>query len=349
MAEIYITAQRLIETLNIDSQELIDVENFIDSALNTEWTLVLGKDYKVVNGQGLREYTSSGAIVIAECLKAKAKTKTKGNWFKKQVKELISAVKRNLQKTHVQERIVNNSSSLLQNNSYYFLSKADVVAIFRTRSEHLTKMSRQASRNEATLLVQGDDYLDIPDKGVYYSLSGMMKLAKVFAQEMGSKDRREWCTEVGDTITPYMQSILNQIQDRDKAIDKAVDRAKQNVLSRCQVTGVKGNKIKKIPMTGHHLYSRAEYPHLVDSVDNIICIASTVHDHFHQFMGGTKVSCTVDDFIRFVQLYYPENELVCIWLTQQKLRLGNQQPISKRDHHVLHLSWPIPRLLNPDQ
>jgi hypothetical protein len=347
MAEIYITSQKLLETLKISSQELIDLEDFVYSDLNTKWTLTLGKDYRVVSAEGLREYTASGAIVIAECLKAR--TKTKDNWFKKRVQELIDTVKRNLQKTRVQERIVNNSSSLIQNNSYYFLSKADVVAIFHTRSDYLTEISKRASRNEATLLMQGEDYLDVPDKGVYYSLSGMMKLAKVFAQDMTRKDRREWCSDVGDIVTPYMQSILKQIENRGQAIDLVVQQAKRNAGNKCQVTGRKGNRAEKVPMAGHHLYSRAEYPHLVACLDNIICISCAVHDHFHQYMGGSKVSCTADDFLRFVRLYYPENELVCLWLTQQKLKMGNQQPISTRDHHVLHLPWPIPKLLTPGQ
>jgi hypothetical protein len=66
MTNIYITSTKLCETLNIDSTELIAMEQFFDAHDDDQWEVIEGKDYKIVSGNGLREYTSSGAYAIAE-------------------------------------------------------------------------------------------------------------------------------------------------------------------------------------------------------------------------------------------------------------------------------------------
>jgi hypothetical protein len=345
MAEIYITSKKLIETLNISGQELLDIEQFFDSIPDDEWDLKQGNDYRVVAGNGLREYTCSGAFTIADYLQFKKKSEN--GWFKNLIDSLITAIKGNVRKAFVKQQILNNSSSLVQSNSYYFLSSTDVVAIFKTRSDYLRKMALEARRDDKTTLINGEDYTDVPDKGIYYSLSGMVKLAQVFAANITRRNRKDWCSVVGDVVNPCLEDILKEIKTRDQSVQTASNRARRRTQGRCHVTGKKGTRAQPIPMAAHHLYSRAEYPHLVDSVDNIICITCEVHDHFHQSMGGAKVPCTLDDFEAFVMQFYPESN-VFIWLQNQRLRLGNQQkPIKSKERHVFHLPWPIPNLLSP--
>jgi hypothetical protein len=344
VAEIYITSKKLIETLKITDYELIEIETFFDSIPDDQWDLKEGTDYKVVAGNGLREYTCSGAFAIADYLQFKQQSER--GWFRNLIDTLIRAIKGDIRKAFVKQQVLNNSSSLVQNNNRYFLSSADVVAIFKTRSDYLTKMFEEAKRDDKTALIKNEDYLELPDKGFYYSLSGMVKLGQVFSANIIRRNRKDWCSDVSEVVNPCMADILKQIDARNKAIDKAVNQARTRADKKCQVTDLKGTRVKPISMAGHHLYSRAEYPHLVDSVDNIICITVEVHNHFHQFMGGTQKPCTLDDFERYVKQYYPASN-VFIWLQQQRLRLGNQQPIKTRDRHVLHLPWPIPQLLLP--
>ncbi|MBW4549847.1 MAG: hypothetical protein KME35_01785 [Aphanocapsa sp. GSE-SYN-MK-11-07L] len=319
------------------------MEEFIDADPDDEWELNEGKDYKVVNDLGLREYTETGAFAIAGCLEHQ-RSAQKG-WFQKLIQKLIQTTKGDIRKVFVQQKILNNSSSLVQNNDLYFLSTADVVAIFETRPDYLRKISELAKRSDKTILVKNEDYLDLMDKGIYYSLSGLVKLAKVFAQELTQKNRRIWCGDVGENINIYVKDILKQIESRNDAIENAIKQAKTKAGRKCQVTGVKGDKIQKVPMAGHHLYSKAEYPHLAACVDNIICIANDLHNDFHQYMGGFDKPCTLDDFVTFIKCYYPEQTAVLTWLQAKKLILGTpQQDITK---HVLQLSWPIPQLALP--
>ena len=46
MAELYITSQKLVETLKIATQDLIETEQFFDSIQDDEWELTEGKDYQ---------------------------------------------------------------------------------------------------------------------------------------------------------------------------------------------------------------------------------------------------------------------------------------------------------------
>lgn len=343
MAVIYITSKKLIETLKITGAELQELEQFIDSDPDDEWELTEGTDYKiVVAAMGLREYTETGAFAIAECLEFRRAAKQ--GWFRKLIRELITAIRGNIRNAFVREKILNNSSSLALNNNRYFLSSRDVTAIFGTRPDYLRKMATEAQKQEQPL-IKDEDYIEIPDEGIYYALQGLSKLAKVFADSLKDKNRKDWCSDVGKVIDPSIKSILHQLEKRNSDIASAVSRAKQRAGRRCQVTGKRGTPAEPIPMAGHHLYSRAEYPHLVASVDNIICITCEVHDHFHQTLGGKNRPCTLDDFEQFVKAYYPESQTALIWLHQKRLILGNQQ--SNTQNHVLNLPWPIPKLLAP--
>lgn len=347
MTDIYITSKKLCDTLKISSTELIDLENFIDSDPDDEWDLKEGADYKIVGlvqGKKLREYTCSGAFAVAECLEFKRKKER--NWFQNLIQTLIDTLKGHIQTAFVKEHIFNNCSSLVQSNDRYFLSKADVVAIFRSRGDYVQKMSLEAQRLEKPLIL-GEDYWDVPDKGIYYSLSGMMKLSHAYKVSITRRHRKDWCADVGREIAPCISSVEKQLKARNDAINAAKNQAKTRANHICQVTGEKGNAIEPVAMAGHHLYSQAEYPHLAATVDNIICIAEKkVHNHFHQVVGFGK-PCKLDDFERFVKQYYPENTEVLLWLQGKRLILGDQKPITPKERHVLHLPWPIPKLLPP--
>jgi hypothetical protein len=193
---------------------------------------------------------------------------------------------------------------------------------------HFIRVGRLGSLIFVTPL---DDY--------YFSLDGVFKIAQVLGQKLTRKNRREWCEEVGTVIKPKINEIVDQIKDREKNIAKFMNAAQKRDKSICQVSGATKNKINKLKLGVHHLYGQNSYPHIADSVDNLITLDCKVHDQFHvDYMGGTNQSCTIDNFIEFVHAYYPENTKVVTWLTQQKIKLGNPQPIDlAKPPHVLYL------------
>ena len=334
MPEVFITSQELINLLKVSSVELIDIQKILDSINNDKWKLVEGKDYKIVSkNTGLREYTLSGAYKITCYLKISKKRDVVDV-----VKKWFFGKHKNIRIAFVIMKILDNCSSLVKSIGQFFLSQADVIVILGTRSDYLVKMVKYVQSTQFAL-IKGQDYDNFIDGGgIHYSLEGIHKLTKVFQEKMSEKHRREWCADIGEVITPQVNEIVAQILNRDQEIQAAMDRVKKRDKKTCQVSEEKVDSINKLNLAAHHLYSRSEYPHLADVDSNLITLTTRIHEQFHnEYMGGNTKPCTVDDLIDFVQRYYPTNTKVVIWLLKQKLTLGNQQPLNKRERHVLYL------------
>jgi hypothetical protein len=334
MPEMYITSKELIKILKITEQKLLEIEIFFDADPDDDWELNEGKDYRVVcKSTGLREYTSPGAYTIAKYLEATQKQN-----FWDLVKEWFLHSKKNIRQAFVRKKILDNCASLIKKNGLFFVSRTDTIAIFGTRSDYLKKMDEYASQTDYAL-IEGKDFEDFLDQGgLHYSLSGIYKLSRAFYECIKLKNRKEWCKDVGEVVSPQIDDIAKQIIQREKNIQKVMDRVKKRDKETCQITQQKKNSINKLKLSAHHLYSRNEYPYLADVENNLITLSCDVHDEFHQhFMGGTNKPCTIDDLIEFIHQYYADNSQVVLWLEQQKLILGHPQPITKRQRHVLYL------------
>ena len=335
MAKVYITSKDLIKTLIITDQNLIDIETFFDADADDEWELLEGKDYKVVIAStGLREYTESGAYAIARYLEA---TKKPGFWDL--LNEWIFHTKAKIRQSFIRRKILENSSSLVKRNDRFWISRSDAVAIFGTRSDYLTKMADHTQKTKFSL-IEGQDSENFIDDGLYFSLEGIAKLAQAFHECQTKKNRKEECREVGEVIKPQVEDIVEQIRKREKRIASAMEKAKRRDRSTCRLTGQRNNRVNQLKLSAHHLYSQNEYPLLADMEDNLITLACEVHDQFHiNHMGGCQKPCTIDNFIDFVQRYYPDQTDTLNWLGYQQKRLGKQEPVSKRKPHVLYLPF----------
>jgi hypothetical protein len=337
MAEVYITSQKLIEVLQITDEKLEEIESHFDAIPDDKWELLEGKDYRVViQTTGLREYTPSGAYAIAEYLEQTRQAQEKG--LLGLLRRFIRKLKGDIRKAFVRDKILNNCSSLVKRSDQFFISESDAVVIFGTHRHHFRKMAELAKSSDKTILLETIDYADfIDDSERYFSLSGIYKLSQVFGQQMAKKNRQDWCKDVGEVIKPQVDDIVHQILRREKHVQSAMKNVKKRDHKTCQITNVKQNRANQPKLAAHHLYSRAEYPHLADVENNLITLTTDVHDQFHQHMEGYDKCCTIDDLIKFVQTYYPQNAKVITWLNNQKLVLGNPQPIDMRKPHVLYL------------
>jgi hypothetical protein len=334
MAEIYLTSQKLAQTLNISSDELIGIEKIFDSNPDDEWELVNGVDYRVVQANGLREYNQSGAFAIACYLEA-----TKKQSLLQKIKELILHTKEKIRHAFTGDHITNNCASLMMRNNQFFISRLDVIKIFKTNSNYLTKML-EVSKLEDRPLIEGEDYINLIEQGGYhFSLTGINKLSIVMKKSQTNRNRREWCGDVGEVIVGKVSDIVQRIRDRDKNMQKVMKSVKNKRDKKtCQVSEEKWNKINQLKLATHHLYSKQEYPHLADVEGNLITISCDIHDQFHvSFMGGALKVCTIDDFIRFVNEYHPASSKVKVWLANQKLVLGDQVAQKAKNVHVLYL------------
>lgn len=333
MAVTYITSKQLVQELRISSEKLIEIETFFDAIPDDEWELQQGKDYRVVNGNGLREYTQSGAYTIARYLES---TEQLNFWQK--ILDWFTHARKKIRQSFIRKKILDNCSSLVKRRDEFWISRADTVAIFGTRSDYLRKMEEYTKSFDQPL-IKGQDYDDFSGEGDrYFSMSGFLKLSRAFSESLTKKNRREECLDVGEVINIQIEDIVKRIIEREQAISKVKAKAKERDKKTCRVTEVKVNKIDAQQLAAHHLYSQNAYPHLADCIDNLITISVDVHNQFHdQHMGGKARPCTPDDLIKFVQQYYPENFQVVTWLEGQKLKMGHQEPMDTRKPHVLYL------------
>lgn len=338
MAKTYISGQELAKELKITVEELIEIEKFFDAIPDDEWELNEDKDYRTVKSNGAREYTQSGAYTIARYVES-----TKKLSFWESLTEWFLHTRAKVRKSFVRKKILDNCSSLMKRSDQYWVNRTDAVSIFGTNNQTLRRMLDHTQKTEFAL-IKGTHYEDFIDEGgIHYSLEGIYRLSLAFSSQLTSKNRRDECKDVGEEINPQVADIIKMIQARDKNIEKAKKDAKKRDRTTCQVTGEKPNRYKKLPLAAHHLYSASTYPHLADSVENLITVSAEIHDRFHQdFMGGTHKPCTIDDFTKFLHEYYPENSKTVIWLQNQKLKLGNQEPINPKKSHVLYL--PLSRI-----
>ena len=334
MPEIYITSQKLIKTLRIDSTKLIEIENFFDSISDDEWDLIDSTDYRIVQANGLREYTQSGAYTIARYLES-----TEKRSFFQKITEMILHTKQKIRQAFISDHIIDNCSSLVKKNDQFFISQTDVVRIFKTKSNYLKKMLEVAQREEQPL-IKGQDYIDLLDSGgFYFSLSGISKLSAAMKLSQTKKNRQDWCSDVGLVIAPRVNEVVQQICDREKRIQSVMKTVKEKRDKRtCQVTGKKWDKVNQLKLAAHHLYSKQEYPHLADVESNLITLSCEIHDQFHvSFMGGADKPCTIDDFIKFVNFYHPEHTKVKAWLANSKFALGDPVAQKSKNPHVMSL------------
>ena len=286
----------------------------------------------MVNGNGAREYTQSGAYAIARYLET-----TKKLNFWDSLKDWFLHTRARVRKGFIRKKILDNCSSLLKRSDQYWVSQRDAVSIFGTNIQTLRRMEEFAKNSQFAILL-GQHYENFDDGEIYYSLEGIYRLSLAFKTNLTSKNRKDESKDVGEEIKPQVDDIVKRIAVREKQITKTKEAAKKRDHKTCQVTNEKPDQYKPFDLAAHHLYSINAYPHLADSIENLITISAEVHNRFHlDFMGGNQKSCTIDDFMKFVQLYYPDSSQVVIWLQNQKLKLGIQEPISIKKSHVLYL------------
>ncbi|MDX2271846.1 MAG: hypothetical protein NW237_07830 [Cyanobacteriota bacterium] len=331
MAIVFVSSNKLADFLKISLEQLKQIEEEFDRIPDDKWELIKGKDYRVVNK--VREYTQTGAHAIYLYLKAHPDFI---NPDPKDIKKWFVDKKKHTQRAFVDHKILGNSTSLIRRQDDYWLSVSDVIAILGTRRDYFNKIIK--SLIAKNLMIQDIHYTRFAgSENVYISRLGIYNIAIGMRDLITQANRKEWCRDVAERISPQIDLIIKQIEARHKEIEWAKKLAKKRDKNLCKVTRMICHSL-----TVHHLYSEAYYPKIAASLSNLITLSSEIHNHFHQWMGGTNKPCTIEDFINYIFEYYPEHQSLLLWLEQQKVSLGSQQPVGSGSDHVLYL--PLKRI-----
>jgi len=148
----------------------------------------------------------------------------------------------------------------------------------------------------------------------FFSLSGLAKLSIELSLKLRSEERRDYCGRVTEVAPPVLKFLSLVPSPSSEEMNRAVNFAKSRDGS-CQITGVVRDKYnRQIELAGHHLYDKNTYRFLGADLDNILTIDKQVHEDFHQWNGGNNRTCTIHDFIEYVEWRYPEKHEVILML-----------------------------------
>jgi hypothetical protein len=310
--------KELAKALEITPERLDEIINFFDSDPNDEWEL-RENDHFIFLTEKWQErlFSYHGAFAIAKYMDA---TEKKTIW--QQIIEFVTKHKAKIRNAFVRQKVIENCSSLTTRNNRHFLSKKDIVNILSTSYGRLNKAFEDIQRSDAPMAI-GEDFDDIEGER-HYALSGLEKFCRVLSTELKNKDRQEWCAAVEFVGKKTLRELISEEEARARRIKSAMTAARKRDQDRCQVTGQKPTKHQKFNLAVHHLFSKEHYPHLAMSPENLITLKEEVHHEFHAWNGGSAKSCNLEDFIRFVNdLYsdeeqYPEREKLMIRLNKIK-------------------------------
>lgn len=155
------------------------------------------------------------------------------------------------------------------------------------RSEMIAQINQASDRNSYIF------------KNHFFSGSGLAILGRKLEVELTQKHRKAWMRAVCDYAEKAVRVIEKYELDREKRINAAMDRVRRNAKGYCQITN-RRQSIHRFNLEAHHLFDRSHYPKLADLEVNLIAIASDTHKHFHQWMGGGHISCTIEDMERYI-------------------------------------------------
>jgi len=318
--EFTIREKELAEALKITPERLDEIIAFFNSDPNDEWYLRENDHFIYLNQSWKnRLFSEHGAFAIAKYMETIEEISIWGH-----ITEFIARRKKLIRDQLIQQKVRDNSSSLTTRNNRHFLLKKNIVKIVCTSTSRLNTAFRDIQKSDNPMVIY-EDFDDI-EGARYYSLSGFEKLSKELATKLKDKDRREWCAaaEVLNSNND-LKKIISYEERKEQEINWAKKVAKERDRYSCQITGQKQTKHNTFNLAVHHIFSQEHYPHLATSMDNMITLAEDVHKEFHNWNGGNKAACTIDDLIRFVNELYPEQEEASYKLNKIKKKLGAQK------------------------
>lgn len=308
----YIEEGKLSEALELEQREFDEIVNSLQASTDEnarlkEWLHFVVQGY-INKQQPIRIFSREGAIAVASYLDSHGET------TEISVKRVLSLLKR--YRTlyidgRVRKSVYENSSSLALRSNRHWLSRVDVARIFITSIPRLNKAFQDIQKSDSPMRI-GFDFEDYGDT-TFFSLSGLEKLSMELSLKLRSEERREYCSRVREIAPPVLQFLSLVPSPSQQDVNRVVRYAK-NRDRFCQITGVARDKYENrlIKLVGHHLYDKNTYYFLADDPDNILTIAEQISEDFHQWNGGNDKTCTIDDFIEYLEQRYSEKHEVIL-------------------------------------
>lgn len=302
MVNCNITAGELARALDITPDRLADICDFFDRDPDDDWELIEGTHF-VWGPLRSRIFSSEGAIEICNYLEHNKKERPILQRWKRWLLQRDRRLKGLVIAKSVQEISEVKGQLLFKGGRAFLAPRACRQVLGLGRRQDIlnrTFVEIQRSENvEIEPLKIDEDFYDEEERR-YFSRSGLASVSKQLGTRLTQKHRREWVKTVSEYAPPALAAIEKYESDRETRIAKIAKRVKRQANGRCQLTN-RRRSVHKFDLEVHHLFDKSTYPHLADIEANMIAIESYRHDHFHQWMGGATVSCTVEDMEKYVE------------------------------------------------
>jgi len=299
----------LIQWLSISHKRLDEIVSFFDADPNDDWDLVEGDDYQFVNKEKkLRNFSPKGAFKIASYIE---KNEKRGIFYK--FKEFFTKHDQKIRRSLARKSIfaeLTDSGEIQVYQGVAMIHKQSLRRILETNGSKLNKTVNHLQQRTDKPLELGVDFYEDEKREFWFSESGVVRISKSMSETLTNKSRQEMCKMIAMEFPLAFKEIQEHLDDDTKQkieIEKAKKRAKTRDKNTCQVTGQKPDKDVKFNLAVHHLYSVQKYPHLATFDLNLVTIKEEIHQEFHGNLGGFHQPCTIEDFIEFLHVYYPEH------------------------------------------
>jgi hypothetical protein len=299
----------LIQWLSISHKRLDEIVSFFDADPNDDWDLVEGDDYQFVNKEKkLRNFSPKGAFKIASYIE---KNEKRGIFYK--FKEFFTKHDQKIRRSLARKSIfaeLTDSGEIQVYQGVAMIHKQSLRRILETNGSKLNKTVNHLQQRTDKPLELGVDFYEDEKREFWFSESGIVMISKSMSETLTNKSRQEMCKMIAMEFPLAFKEIQENLDDDTKQkieIEKAKKRAKTRDKNTCQVTGQKPDKDVKFNLAVHHLYSVQKYPHLATFDLNLVTIKEEIHQEFHGNLGGFHQPCTIEDFIEFLHVYYPEH------------------------------------------
>ncbi len=299
----------LIQWLSISHKRLDEIVSFFDADPNDDWDLVEGDDYQFVNKEKkLRNFSPKGAFKIASYIE---KNEKRGIFYR--FKEFFTKHDQKIRRSLARKLIfaeLTESGEIKVYQGVAMIHKQSLRRILETNGTKLNKTVNHLQQRTDKPLELGVDFYEDEKREFWFSESGIVIISKSMSETLTNKSRQEMCKTIAMEFPLAFKEIQENLDDDTKQkieIEKAKKRAKTRDKNTCQVTGQKPDKDVKFNLAVHHLYSVQKYPHLATLDLNLVTIKEEIHQEFHGNLGGFNKPCTIEDFIEFLHVYYPEH------------------------------------------
>lgn len=336
MGKCNITDRELANALEISLDRLADICEKFDEDPDDEWELTVGHHFEWTTHQA-RLFSPEGAVEICNYLEENKRERPFYNRWKRWLLQRDQRLKGLMISKRVQEASSTSGSIVFRQGKAFLAPRAcrDVLGLGRRQdvlNQAFKNIQRPQDGNiEREPLKPDEDFFFDEETKQYFSKSGLAVISQQLGKRLTQKHRREWMKAVGDYAPRALEALEKHESERQKRIKNVMDKVRKEAKGKCQVTG-RRRSVSRVNLVVHHLFDQKTYPQFADMSENMIAIGEDIHNQFHQWMGGSQNSCSVEDFERFVEefghsLFTKEKGIEVELATSVAMRLSRSRQI----------------------